>query len=101
MNDVQKKNMEQCQTKKENNGRKFRWAAEFMSDPGGFPEKAEVVSNWFSSLDEAKARAQKDCEKEVSEYPFSRGMILKLIVEDNAGTIIELSNAKNVRERYS
>ena len=101
MNSVESNSIDHCQGKKDKGNLKFRWAAEFMAGPGGFPEKAEVVSKWFTSLDEAKEHAQKHSEKEVNEYPYSRGTILKLIVEDNAGKIIELSNAKSVRERYS
>lgn len=100
MNNIKSHTMDQCQNKKNEADVKFRWAAEFLAGPGGYLEKAEVVSKWFTSLDEAKEHARKNSEREVNDYPYSRGTILKLIVEDNTGTIIELSNAKSVRERY-
>lgn len=102
MNSVQSKTIDKCQGQGQKTGNdvKFRWAAEFMAGPGGFLEKAEVMSKWFTSFDEAEDHAWKNYEREVNEYPYSRGTILKLLVEDNKGTITELSNAKKTRERY-
>ena len=72
----------------------FRWAVEFMAGPGGYLEKAEIVSRWFETLDDAKNDAFAKADYEVSDYPYSRGKILKLIVEDKHKTTeIELKNA--------
>ncbi|KAL3854477.1 hypothetical protein ACJMK2_013768, partial [Sinanodonta woodiana] len=60
--------------------------------PGGFSEKEEIVSDWFPNMEEAKKDALAKAEKEVREYPFSRGGILKLSIEDEAGRITELMN---------
>lgn len=103
MNSLKSKGVDtDLQRKNQKNDKKcqFRWAAEFLAGPGGYLEKAEVVSKWFQTLDEAKEHAQKNSAQEVNDYPFSRGTILKLIVEDNAGKVIELSNVKSTRERY-
>ena len=101
MNNLKRKSVDlQQRNQKNDKDVQFRWAAEFLAGPGGYLEKAEVVSKWFQTLDEAKEHAQKNSAQEVNDYPFSRGTILKLIVEDNAGKVIELSNAKSTRERY-
>ena len=100
MNKIKSQSVDECRTQKNENDVQFRWAAEFLAGPGGYMEKAEVVSKWFKTLEEAKEHAQKNSEQEVNDYPFSRGTILKLIVEDNTGKVIELSNVKSVRERY-
>ena len=103
MNSLKSKSVDvdlQRTNQKKDNNVQFRWAAEFLAGPGGYLEKAEVVSKWFQTLDEAKEHAQKNSAQEVNEYPYSRGTILKLMVEDNAGKVIELSNVKSTRERY-
>jgi hypothetical protein len=64
-----------------------------MAGPGGFLEKTEVISEWFETLDVAKNNACDNADNEISDYPFSRGNILKLIVEDKNGNEIELRNA--------
>lgn len=79
--------------------KEFRWAVEFMAGPGGYLEKAEIVSQWFDSLEDAKEDALIKAESEVSDYPYSRGKILKLIIEDNNGVILELKNAKDIPRR--
>jgi hypothetical protein len=72
----------------------FRWAVEFMSGPGGYLEKAEIISRWFKTIDDAKNDAFQRADSEVKDYPYSRGGILKLIVEDKHKTTeIELKNA--------
>lgn len=77
----------------------YRWAVEFLAGPAGYLEKAELVSDWFPNIDDAKMDAYNKVEKEVNEYPFSRGKILKLLVEDKNGKIIELSNVKDIPVR--
>lgn len=77
-----------------NQSKEYRWAAEFMAGPGGYLEKAEVVSAWFPNMEVAKEDAFMNAQKEVSDYPFSRGTILKLLVENKDGDIVELSSAK-------
>lgn len=77
----------------------YRWAAEFLAGPGGYMEKAEIVSDWFKTLEDAKEDAFLKAEKEMKEYPYSRGRILKLIVEDKNGKIIELANARHISVR--
>lgn len=83
----------------EDNCNEYRWAAEFMAGPGGFMEKAEVVSDWFKTLDDAKEDAYLKAEREMKEYPYSRGKILKLFIEDKNGTVVELQNALNIPTR--
>lgn len=75
----------------------FRWAAEFMAGPGGFLEKAEIVSPWFETLADAKSDARAKAETEILDYPFSHGVMLRLIVEDKSGHITELENVKRPR----
>lgn len=72
----------------------YRWAVEFLAGPAGYLEKAELVSDWFPNIDHAKEDAYMKVEKEVNNYPYSRGKILKLVVEDKNGEITELSNVK-------
>jgi len=74
--------------------KEYRWAVEFMAGPGGYMEMAEIVSDWFPSIEDAKKDAMCKAEQEVTEYPFSRGKILKLLVENKNGDIVELSNSK-------
>ena len=100
MNSLKSKRVDQRRKQKNEDDVKFRWAAEFLAGPGGYLEKAEVVSKWFKTLEEAKEHAQKNSEQEVNDYPYSRGTILKLIVEDNVGKVVELSNVRSARERY-
>lgn len=69
---------------------KCRWSAEFMAGTGGYMCKEEITSEWFNSLEEARKDADKNAEQEVCEYPFSRGRILRLILEDEDGKITEL-----------
>lgn len=75
--------------------KEYRWAAEFLAGPGGYMERAEVVSDWFPSMEHAKEDAHMNAQKEVTEYPFSRGKILKLLVENKNGDIVELTNVNN------
>jgi hypothetical protein len=79
----------------------FRWAVEFMAGPGGYLEKAEIVSRWFETIDDAKDDAFQRVDNEVCDYPYSRGKILKLVVEDKHKTTeIELKNVtKDVPRR--
>ncbi|KAH3749131.1 hypothetical protein DPMN_183790 [Dreissena polymorpha] len=77
----------------------YRWVAEFLAGPGGYMEKAEVVSDWFPNRQAATDDALSRANNEVSDYPFSRGRILKLIVEDKHGSVVELSNVRNVTSR--
>ncbi|KAH3749187.1 hypothetical protein DPMN_183678 [Dreissena polymorpha] len=77
----------------------YMWVAKFLAGPGGYLEKAEVVSDWFPNRQAATDDAWSHAVNEVSDYPFSRGRILKQIVEDKNGTIVELSNARNVTSR--
>lgn len=79
--------------------KEYRWAAEFMAGPGGYLEKAEIVSQWFDSFEDAKEDALSKAENEVADYPYSRGKILKLIIEDNSGIILELKNALDIPKR--
>ena len=89
--DRENKKSQENEDSKPTNG--FRWVAEFMAGPGGFLEKTEIVSEWFETLDEAKNNAFEKAEYEISDYPFSRGNILKLSVEDKNGNEIELKNS--------
>ena len=74
---------------------KYRWVAEFLAGPSGYMEKEEIVSEWFPDLNGAKMNAIDKAEREVQDFPYSRGRILKLFVEDNAGKEVkELCNAK-------
>ena len=74
---------------------KYRWAVEFLAGPPGFVEKAEVVSDWFNKLDEAREHALKNTEREMYDYGDTRGTIIKWVIEDNkGGTIVELKDAK-------
>ncbi|KAH3749408.1 hypothetical protein DPMN_183906 [Dreissena polymorpha] len=79
--------------------KEYRWVAEFLAGPGGYLEKAEIVSDWFPNRQTATDDAWSRANSEVSDYPFSRGRILKLIVEDKNGSVVELSNAMNVTSR--
>jgi len=81
--------------------KEYRWVVEFLAGPGGYLEKAEVVSEWFPSLEDAKDDAWIKAKREVESYPFSHGKILKLLVEDKEGSIIELQNAKNIPLRWT
>lgn len=88
-----------AKTSEQEAGSKFRWAAEFLAGPGGYIEKAEVVSDWFTNKGAATDDAYAKAQKEVDDYPYSRHRILKLIVEDEKGTITELSNAQHIIRR--
>ena len=70
---------------------RYRWCAEFIAGPGGFCAKEEIASDWFSSPQEAKRDALENAEKEVGEFPYSRRRILRLFVEDDSGTVTEVS----------
>lgn len=69
---------------------KCRWSAEFLTGAGGMLCKEEITSEWFNSREEARKDADKNAETEVCEYPFSRGRILRLILEEEDGKITEL-----------
>ncbi|KAH3749192.1 hypothetical protein DPMN_183683 [Dreissena polymorpha] len=49
----------------------YRWVAEFLAGPGGYLEKAEVVSNWFPNRQAATDDVWSHAVNEVSDYPFS------------------------------
>jgi hypothetical protein len=79
---------------------KFRWAAEFLAGPGGNACMEEVWSEWFSSEMAAKKDAENNAKNEVTTYPFSRGNILKLIIEDDRGNITVLKDSKSSRNYH-
>lgn len=67
-----------------------RWSAEFLAGTGGFMCKEEITSEWFQTKEEAKKDADRNAEQEVNEFPFSRGRIMRLILEDEDGKVTEL-----------
>jgi hypothetical protein len=82
-------------SKGETEDNEYRWAVEFSAGPGGFIEKAEIVSTWFKTFDDAKEDAFSRAECEMCAYPFSRGKILKLVVEDRNGKITVLQDVSD------
>lgn len=69
---------------------KCRWSVEFLAGTGGCICKEEITSEWFNSREEAKKDADRNAEKEMNDFPFSRGRVLRLILEDEDGKIHEL-----------
>ena len=69
---------------------KYRWSAEFLAGAGAYLSKEEITSEWFNSKEEAKKDAESNAENEVIEYPFSKGRIMRLILEGEDGQITEL-----------
>lgn len=69
---------------------KCRWSAEFLAGTGGYLCKEEITSEWFESKEEAKKDADRNAEQEVMHFPFSRGRILRLILESEDGQVTEL-----------
>lgn len=67
-----------------------RWSAEFLAGTGGCMCKEEITSEWFQTKEEAKKDADRNAEQEVNEFPFSRGRIMRLILEDEDGKVTEL-----------
>lgn len=83
-----------------NEEKQFRWAAEFFAGPGGFLEMAAIESRWFSNLEDAKFDAFECAQRQVEQFPFSHGKILKLILEDKNGDLVEqLVNVQDVPRR--